>query len=526
VLSLRPYQKEALASVLKHDREGIRRQLGVAPVAWGKTVLFAHLIRAKTAGSGYRALVLAHRDELISQAGEKICQVWPEADIGVVKAERNELDAQVILASVQTLARPGRLEELVRAAAGELRVVVSDEAHHSVSRTWKQILDRLGALSRGGPLHLGVTATPDRADKVGLGAVFEKIVFEYDMLWGIREGYLSDLRTVRVSLALDLDSVGEEDGDWEEAALGEALLSARAPEHAVRAWLEHGEGRKTLCFAASVALARRIAEEFQARGVPSGWLSGATPDGERKELLHRFRCGDLLVLVNCGVLTEGYDEPSIACVLLARPTRSRALFVQMIGRGTRRYPGKRDCLVIDLSGASEVHSPVSVASLFGLPPDELEEGRKSVAEAVEEKEGFGQELVGGRLVSREIGAWSRLREALFSWVAAGDKFALSVGEGLLVLEREGSGWRAALKPRAGDPAVLISGVSLELAQGVAEDWARRNARWLAGKDARWRKNPASERQAELLRRLGIPFRPGMTAGEASDLITAVLAAKR
>ena len=199
-LALRPYQRDALTAIEQGHTDGIRRPLVALPTGTGKTVIFSHLLRRRPG----RALVLAHRDELIEQAADKLRAVGGTGvEPGIVKAERDEHDRPLVVASVQTLARPGRLSRLAR----DFATIVVDEAHHAAADSYRRILMNLGAFGPDGPLVVGFTATPERGDKLGLDAVFQHIVYRQDILPMIEQGYLVDLRAVQVRLAANLDRV-------------------------------------------------------------------------------------------------------------------------------------------------------------------------------------------------------------------------------------------------------------------------------------------------------------------------------
>ncbi|MBC7106262.1 MAG: restriction endonuclease subunit R, partial [Firmicutes bacterium] len=220
--------------------------------------------------------------------------------------------------------------------------------HHAVARTYVFVLERLGFMS-GDPdkLLLGVTATPVRGDKVGLGAVFQKIVYQRSLLWMVRAGYLVDFRGLVVDTGVDLGDVRVVAGDFADADLEGVLNTEDRNGLIARAYLDHTAGRRAVAFTAGVQHALDLAATFRAAGVTAEAVSGETPEEERRKLLSAFRAGDVRVLCNCNLLTEGWDEPSLDCILMARPTKSKALYLQMLGRGARPYPGKQDCLVID-----------------------------------------------------------------------------------------------------------------------------------------------------------------------------------
>jgi ATP-dependent helicase IRC3 len=254
-ITLRPYQEEAIEAINYASGAGIARPLVALPTGTGKTVIFSHLIDQRAG----RSLVLAHRDELIRQTVDKLLLVNPDCAVGVVKAEENELFAPVVVGSVQTLSRPNRLEQM----APDFDTIIVDEAHHAPAPTYQRVMEYLGCFKSDGPLTVGFTATPERADKVGLGEVWERIVYQKPLIDMIMSGYLSDLRAVRVSLQINLDQVHTRGGDFVESELESALLSADAPEHVVAVYQEHAVGRKALVFTPTV----RVAHEM-GRGVP------------------------------------------------------------------------------------------------------------------------------------------------------------------------------------------------------------------------------------------------------------------
>lgn len=542
-VTLRPYQAEALDRVAAAEARGVRRQLLVAATGLGKTVMFCALAERR----GGRTLILAHRDELVQQAAAKVAEVWPTADVGIVKAERDEVTAQVVVASVQTLARESRLERLVAAYEDDrlllghvdpFGLVVVDEAHHAAAESYRRILDRLRVGEDTGPLLLGVTATPDRGDGQGLDDLFDEVVAAYDILWGIRSGFLSDLRGIRVTLDdLDLSAVRVSRGDYQAGDAGRALQDAGSAPAVVRAWQEHAAGRPTLVFTPTVALAAEMAAEFVGAGITAAYVSGETPLDDRRRILADFAAGRISVLANCAVLTEGYDEPSVACVVIARPTKSRALYTQMVGRGTRRHPDKVDCLVLDVVGATAQHSLVTIPSLFGLP-DAMAPRTSTDSIATLAAEHEAEEIRLGRLRAEEVELFATLRAGL-AWVPThrdGDdrrRYVLSLGTDRRVVlfhvePSTDEGWAVQVQSPDG-AATLIRDVSMEMAQGVGEDWVRTHERDLRLVDpgASWRARRPSPRQRAAAAKWRLPnVDQYATAGELSDALTAHIERRR
>jgi superfamily II DNA or RNA helicase len=566
-LTLRPYQVEALERVNAAAGRGVRRQLGVAATGLGKTVMFCALAERM----GCRTLILAHRDELIAQAAAKVREVWPDApSIGVVQGPSNEAAAHVVVASVQTVSRPNRLARLCPPHSGPLSLsdgpsaamldvgwadpfglVVVDEAHHTAAQTYRRVLDHLGAGLENGPLLLGVTATPDRGDGKGLDDLFDEITFSYDILWGIRSGYLCDLRGVAIKLDdLRVQDIAVSRGDYQAGAAGDALLDAGAPDAIAEGWLAHAAGRRTLVFTPTVETALLTAAAFRHRGVAAESVSGDMPMEDRRLILKRFDRGDIDVVVNCMVLTEGYDAPRVDCIVVARPTRSRALYTQMVGRGTRRHPDKTDCLVLDVVGAAAEHSLVTVPSLFGEDVRlraRLEDEDRPVSEVVAEYE--AQEVEAGRLRAEDLELFAQVRREL-AWVEArraGDprrRYALTIGPGqvLVMMQRDpddDGSWAVQcqyrpqkdgrVKPPYGwSPDEVVRGFrplwrdgTLELVEGVAEDYARRFGRsYLTNLNAAWRAKPPSAKAKAAAKKWGLDPSRYRTAGELSDAMSA------
>lgn len=520
-------------SAFKGGRQRVAVQL---PTGTGKTVLFSALAAEQARTS--RVLVLAHRAELLDQAHATLGRMVPASiSVGIVQAERDDADAGIVVASVPTLIRPERLARVL--AGGPVGLVVVDEAHHAAADSYRAVLDGLGCFTPDGPRVLGVSATMFRADGKGLGDVFEQIAFDVPLLDMIRAGYLANLRAKQIELAVDLDALRIVDGDYHAGELADALAAADAPAHVAAALAEHARGRVALCFTPTVALADATADACRGLGLRAAVVTGEQDADTRRAAFAAIRTGRLDVLVNCAIATEGTDLPRVDCVAIARPTRSRVLYTQMLGRGTRLHPAKVDCLVLDCVGATAAHDLVTVAGLFNTPPhlrQVLE--RDGLAAAVERDEADQARRADAvALRAREIDLFARRRAAI-AWVALGRHWVVSIGDGatlaLLVapdtaddvgtvdvfLFQRGERWQVDVEQ------IAMKLPTLELAQGVAEDWLRGHPRTLAlaAPGARWRQGPASDRQRELLARF-VPARlaPGLTKGEAGNALTACFA---
>jgi len=535
-LTLRDYQLAAADAVEKAAADGRSRVLVALPTGTGKTAVFCEVVRRR----GGRALILAHREELLDQASTRLVEagIDPTA-IGRVQATRDEVGAGVVVASVATLARGARLARLVAAqgTAGRLSTVVVDEAHHAPATGYVRVLDALSAADDPtAPLVMGVTATPKRK---GLHDLFGAPVFSRDLLDMIAAGWCCDLRGRRVRLSLDLSAVRRSHGDYNEADLARVLAEARSPEAVVDAWCKEGEGRPSLVFTPGVELAHATAAALVARGVAAEALDGTTTGETRSAALARFAAGTTTVLVNCALFTEGVDLPHVRCVVVARPTLSPLLYAQMVGRGTRIAPGKDDCLVLDVVGASEVHDLADLA--MGEPAQHLGkltrlrlcEGESILGAAMADRERRRRlvELFGahGEVLASEVPLFGRGR---FHWLTLpGDgapTYALSLGdEGYaIVAPDDDDTWRLDRLTRQGHRFGGDRHVTLTAATARAERKAREcGAARLAAADATWRSRArASEKAIAYACRRNPELDPetlrSLPAGAVSDLIDA------
>lgn len=355
-MDLRSYQHEAIDSIEKAWANGVQRAAVVAATGLGKTIIFSDLVRRLEA-SGQRVLILAHREELILQTVSKL-QALGCKSVGVVKAERNETWARIVVATVQTL-----YSEKRRRMIGGVDVVIADEMHHFASRRNRQLLTDLGCFG-GHAKAAGFTATFVRSDKHKLSQDWE-VIFERDVIWGIEHGYLTDVvaHSIRVS-DLDLSNVkSKAGGDFADGDLGAAMHNSKAVEVAVKAWRRYADGKPTILFAPTVAVAQEFALGFLADGVPAESVFGTTESRDRQGIYSRLRGGQTKVLCSVGVLTEGFDIPAIECAILARPTKSKGLWQQMAGRALRLFPGKDQAILLDITGDVENHSIASITDL-------------------------------------------------------------------------------------------------------------------------------------------------------------------
>lgn len=348
---LRPYQQRAKDKIHAEWESGHRRTLLVLPTGTGKTIVFAS-VAADQVRAGDRVLILAHRGELLEQAADKL-QRSTGLVSAVEKAESTCLNSwfRVVVGSVQTLQRPARLERFPRDYFG---TIIIDEAHHAITDGYRRILDYFESAK-----VLGVTATPDRGDMRNLGEVFDSLAYEYKLTDAIKEGYLCKIMAQTIPLQLDITSVGQSGGDYAVKELGTALdpyLEQIAAEMASRC-----AGRKTVVFLPLIKTSQKFRDLLNAKGLQAAEVNGQSTD--RKEVLADFDAGKYNVLCNSMLLTEGWDCPSVDCVVVLRPTKVRSLYSQMVGRGTRLSEGKADLLLLDFLWMTDKHELCRPADL-------------------------------------------------------------------------------------------------------------------------------------------------------------------
>lgn len=372
--ALRPYQQQALAGVKERLAES-RSTLVVMPTGTGKTRLFTELIREwpfLPDATNPRTLVLAHRDELLGQAKKRIEAETGES-VGLEQAAFYAGNERIVVASIQTLSQPRRL---ARWEADTFGLVICDEAHHAVSKSWRKVLDHFG-----GAKVLGVTATPDRADEQAMGQVFDSVAFVYEIDDAIRDGWLAPIQVVPVYIdSIDFSRCKKVAGDLSTDDLERVIAQEETLHGIAKATVEQSGGRRTLMFTPGVESAHKLAD-IMSRYQPgfARAIDGGMDFGERRRILAAHQRGEFPCLTNCAIATEGYDDPRIEVVSMARPTMSRSLYAQMIGRGLR--PGKPCCTVIEFTGNSGKHHLACATDVLGgkYDDDVVEAAAKKVA---------------------------------------------------------------------------------------------------------------------------------------------------
>lgn len=521
-MNLRPYQQQAIDSVFDAEARGVRCQALVLATGLGKTVIFSHLIARR----GGRALVLCHREELIQQAAQKIMAVQPGARVGVVRGEIDQHHADIVIASVPTLSRERRLRRL----RADFNTVIVDECHHAAAASYERIFKHIAPAD---PLLVGVTATPDRADGKGLDKWFSEVVFEMSILDGIQQGWLCNLEGKLIHLKdADFSKVHVKKGDYDLSELEVIMQAANWHEHVANAWTEHARERKTVIFVPKVAMAHALADQIRSMGGRAEAIDGTMDRALRRSVLKRLGTGQTNVIVNCAVLTEGFDEPSLSCVIMARPTKSRGLYVQCVGRGLRLHDSKENCLVLDMVGVSQRHDLVTLASLAGTEKlkdgenfteakqraeEEQKEAEEKAAAEKEEAERLEAELAAKRVeLLRQNNPIEKKRQPEFYWQQSINHWrTLHVRDRMIVAVRPMVDGNWIATDRKSFRAICATA---EECQQKAEAFAR--TLFFGGQNAAWRSKPASEKQIKLMTKLHIRFASNVSMGEASDLIDA------
>ena len=370
-MELRPYQSEAKTAIFEQWDQGIKKTLLVLPTGCGKTIVFAK-VTEECVRQGKRVLIMAHRGELLDQAADKIMQATGLGS-AVEKAEETCLGSwfRIVVGSVQSLTRPQRLAKFKQ---DYFDTIIIDEAHHCLSDSYQRVLEHFPDAE-----VLGVTATPDRGDMRNLGQYFESLAYEYTLPQAIKSGYLVPIKAMTIPLQLDLTGVGIQSGDFKASDLGTALdpyLYQIADE-----MIKYCKDRKTVAFLPLVKTSQKFCEILNQKGFRAAEVNGESAD--RAQILADYDAGRYNVLCNSMLLTEGWDCPTVDCIIVLRPTKVRSLYSQMVGRGTRLAPDKADLLLLDFLWHTERHELCHPASLIC----ESEEVAKKMTENLEKAAG-------------------------------------------------------------------------------------------------------------------------------------------
>lgn len=407
------------------------KELLVLGTGGGKTIIFSEIIRRVLAASGGVALVLAHRDDLINQAIEKYQWAAPDATVGKVKGAQCDLGGQVTVASVASACKVKRLKMMQQF---NYSIIVIDEAHHCASASYQKVLEAFP-----NAFVLLVTATEDRLD--GKKIIDKPAIFNKDLEKLIREKHCAQVRGIAIKTDVDLDTIHTSMGDFNEHELSEAVNTPGRNHLVAKKYLEHAAGMPFIGFGVTVDHATALAYTFNEMGIPCGVVTGKTSEQERQEMYNNVATGALQGMFSVQVLTEGFDLSCISCIIMARPTQSRSLYVQMIGRGSRLHPGKEYFIVLDITDNCLKHrlTPHNLNKALGLrlkdneTIEEAEEREQREADEEREKEAQIRRLKEKRKADLAVDLLQR-----FDWKKR-------ESDGAYILEF-GKGHRMALKP--------------------------------------------------------------------------------
>jgi ATP-dependent helicase IRC3 len=534
--ALRPYQQEALDAVLRNYDKGISKQLVVLPTGAGKTVIFSHLPKIKS--NSLPMLVLAHRSELLEQAKDKITASNPDLTVEIEQAERKAGHVDVVVASVATLGRNGtpRIEEYPK---DYFKSIVIDEAHHAAAPSYRRIVDYFNP-----SFLLGVTATPQRSDSVRLVDVFDEIVYYKSIQDLIEDRWLSPLVGYRIKSNTDISNVDIQNGDYVQSQLEETIDTPERNAFVVATYCNLAMAKKALVFASGVKHAQNLALSFRQASVPCEVILGTTPREEREKIFQTFSSGSTKVIVNVGVLTEGFDEPSVEAIILAKPTRSTLLYTQIVGRGTRLYEGKEHCIVIDIADTTKGKKPIGLPTLLGLPPEFDLQGQSltEITKKFEELQDFCPGEAVRVLNPDDIeGAYKRidlfmppppnptvLQYSKFIWSETGENqfyLGLNNSESFHIYIDALGRWTSELRVRNNSNVIskiIGYGVDMRTVFVGSDKWIQENrsqSTSLIDSDAVWRSDSPTDKQKKLLKRIGVPVTSDMTKGMASQIIS-------
>lgn len=523
IIKLRPYQEQAMNAVIAKKNTGTVKQLVELPTGSGKTVVFCELIKRHFPDKN--VLILAHRDELIEQAKEKLEMVFGNAEnIAVFTGSKKELGKQITVASVQTI--KNYLNENTFMPE-HFDLIICDEAHHATAETYLKVFDYFKKA-----LLIGFTATPKRQDERKLGNLFEEIVFRKSISEMIQEGWLCKPVAISINTNIDISNITSTAGDFNQKQLEENLNNEIRNNAIIDTYKKLCPDEKAIVFCINKKHSQVVASSFIKAGISASFIDADTPRDSRKQILKDFSKGKIKVLCNCAVLTEGFDEPSIKAVFLARPTKSESLYTQMLGRGLRLHPDKDFCKVIDIVDATGKHKLKTADSILertskGFTIEEIKEKsekaeKQELEQEWQEAEIYHEKIKGIELKLKTTSLFGKGRK--FTWLGTGNYRFIDVGLDKVEIKQvneEESLFQIFInhKPYLENPCTF------EWAFGLAETYLNENItkqdRLLISQTARWRKGDISIKQMDLLNhklKISNSDLNYLTKGEASEII--------
>ena len=544
-MPLRPYQQDCLDRSLEQYQMGINRQLAVLATGTGKTAIASSL--RSHHGFTKRILFLVHMETLAVQAATAMQKWNPSLRVAVEMAgSYADVDGfyppDLIVASVPTLGRKGS-DRIKRFLPQEFDAVIQDECHIGMADSFKRVYKHFGLMDPNpeGPLFLGITATPNRSDGQGLRELFDVIVFDYGIQKGIADGWLCDIRGIRVSGKADLNNVKVRGGEFAQDDLGKAVNTPQRNAIIVKEWYKHAYDRRTIAFTVDIQHALDLAEAFKAHGVTAKAVWGDDP--ERHEKIRGHKTGEYPVICCAQLLGIGYDDPLVNCIILSAPRKSFVRYAQEVGRGTRIAEGKEDLLVIDVGDNASRHNLCSISTLLGLPKDlDLKGEKYSVAK--QKLERIAQEFPQANVqdiksldqlksIAENISLFqvnyppeiSRMSE--LAWRKSAEGYMLAVNRDLVTVAQDLRGdWQ--IRGRIGEHVAEFSAQNLPGAMNLADKFVvdSGGVRTLLKRDVRWHNDAPTSKQLSLCHILKIDVPPGANKGQVSAAIDAKRAQMR
>lgn len=552
-MKLRKYQEEARDSVISEWANGNLNTMIAMATGTGKTETFLSVLAAeREAGRMGRALIIAHRQELIYQPSDRIGRHWSDKlpDPGIVMAKHDGCDRELVVATIQTLSSERRLERLLE--HGQFTHIITDECHHAPADSYIALYNQLRSINPS-LRHLGVTATPKRSDGAGLRKVYNSVAYKISIKDAIvRLKCLSPFVALAFNLPVDISGVPILGDDYEQGALGSVMSVDNALEIVVKKWQEHASARPTMAFTSGVKHAELLSATFNAAGITAAWASGETKKTERERIIDDYMTGKIQVLVNCNVWTEGFDAPHTACILNAKPTRSDSVYVQAVGRGLRLHPGKTDCLIIDFvpKGARDL---MLAGDLLGKPKEQKAVEAKAQDEgAIISAFGIASDGTGidgdpDSVIVRALDYFASQSKLRWTFDGGVGTVSINRGESLAIVLpdnqrkakadelRESGQWSDAWAAEYericsysvyavnGRPELLGVAGDWEEATMIADDYYEQHGDpTLARKASKWRKLPATEKQVVQLKKRN-KWTEGLRRGESAQILTHIFA---
>jgi ATP-dependent helicase IRC3 len=556
-MALRPYQKEALAAVKKRTTN---RGIVALATGCGKGHIAGDLMDSL---GTEKVLYLAHREELISQLAGHVERRIGFMNVDIEQAGNIAGGARSVVASVPTLAASD-CRRLKRLGSDRFEAIIVDEAHHATAESYLKIWQYFGILGENKkkvdtphiPL-IGLTATPSRGDGVGLNNVFDEILYQYSLTQAINDGWLCPVYAWTVKTGVSLDGIKTRMGDYSEKELHERCATDERNAVIFKAHSDYAADKKTLIFCIDIEHSEQLAEWFSDHGRPANFVSGKMSSDERASMLRWFTKTPGAVLTNCQLITEGVDIPGIECVIMARPTKSRTLYAQMIGRGTRLARGAADIaqsvklgkdrvVLLDITDSTKDlgRRAVNIADIFGAPiPLKPMAGENVVKEAEKQEAILEAVKHGGRLpdgteyVAAAFDLFASPADidgAEMAWLDYGDTYRLQLAKyGEITVQSDALDRWAALyyNPETNTtvPVCGVQGGGKEAVIKIVEGWVNRyhpDVMRLLDRNAKWRNERPSSQQLELCRRMRLFVPDNATKGQVSMILSRRFGAKK